>query len=105
MIPRYIEIDEPRNVELCTVGQRLRKAVRRRFSHQIGLRAEMFVKAPMSEARSRHEIRHSHAVKASLAKQDRGRLDYVLPICLCLGLAHPHFHYLVAARKSCSHDT
>ncbi|MNP19641.1 hypothetical protein D3C76_1121800 [compost metagenome] len=65
----------------------------------------MLVEPAMGEASGRHQVRHTHTVKASLAKQDRGRLDDVLSICLGLGLGHPHFSLPRAARKSCSHHT
>jgi hypothetical protein len=65
----------------------------------------MFVETSMGESCSPHQIHQTYAVKPSLAKQHRGRLDDVLAICLRLRFGHSHLQYLDSAQKSCAHST
>ncbi|CAN1604470.1 protein of unknown function [Pseudomonas mediterranea] len=50
----------------------LRDAARRRFSHQVGLGAEVLVETSLGKSGGSHEIRDANAVIASLPKE-RGR--------------------------------
>ncbi|MNE63856.1 hypothetical protein D3C80_1592320 [compost metagenome] len=61
----------------------------------------MLVETSVGEAGSRHEIRHTHAVKATLTEQPGCRLDDVFSIGLRLGLGHSHVQYLMFTGKSC----
>lgn len=50
----------------------------------------MFIETSMGESGSPHKIHQTYAVKTSLTKQNGGRLDDVLAICLRLGFGHLH---------------
>ncbi|MNN97073.1 hypothetical protein D3C81_2161670 [compost metagenome] len=69
MFPRHIDVDEAGNVERFGTCQRLGKTAGRGFGHQGRLRTEMLVETSVGETGSRHEIRHTHAVKTALTEQ------------------------------------
>jgi hypothetical protein len=90
VLTRQVVAHERRRIH--TVGHRpgLRDAAGRRFGHQVGLGAELFVEAAVGEACRRHQVGHAHPVEAALAEQLRGRLDDEGSIGLRLRLGDFH---------------